>query len=60
MQAENDDSPQEHALSNKNVMPPKNEQRHTQSQISEASNRNEGMLGPHGNLESSSDQVSSA
>lgn len=60
MQAEKAESAQEHALSNKNVEPAKNEQRHTQSQISEASNRHEGLGGPAGILESSSDHPSSA
>ena len=59
MQAENAELAQEHALSNKNVEPPKNAQRHTQSQISEASHRNGGLLEPAGLLESSSDHPSS-
>ena len=56
MQAEKAELAQEHALSNKNVEPPKNAQRHTQSQLSEASNRNDGLLEPQGILESSSEE----
>lgn len=59
MQAEKAEPAQEHALSNKNLEPPKTEQRHTQSQISEASHRNGGLLEPAGLLESSSDHPSS-
>lgn len=60
MQAEKTESAQEHALATNNVEPPKNAQRHTQSQLSEASNRNEGLLEPQGILESSNDSNPSA
>ena len=60
MQAEKTESALEHALANNNVEPPKNAQRHTQSQLSEASNRNEGLLEPQGILESSSESNPSA